>query len=122
MDFNLTVIHCIDLTVALLALIFLYLVVRKVEKSDFVVTMLVMSMALMLNIVIFSIVYLIDNLDNSLFNIYVYSFWSSFIRLQDCVTVLWIAVYAWMKINGTNLSKEINKLIIKIKGLRNKHG
>jgi hypothetical protein len=111
-----TVVHCLDLTFSLVALLFLYLVVRKVENNDFVVTMLVMSMALMLNIVIFSSVYLIDNLDNYLFNTYVYSFWSSFIRLQDCVTVLWIAVYAWLKTNNTNLSKEINKLILKIKG------
>jgi hypothetical protein len=118
MDFNLTVVHCIDLTVALLALIFLYLVVKKVGKDDFVVTMLVMSMALMLNIVIFSTVYLIDNIDHQLFSPTLYSFWSSFIRLQDCVTVLWIAIYAWLKINNTNLSKEINKLITKIKGLK----
>jgi hypothetical protein len=111
-----TVVHCLDLTFSLAALLFLYLVVRKVEKNDFVVTMLVMSMALMLNIVVFSSVYLIDSLDGQLFSITVYNWWSSFIRFEDCVTVLWIATYAWLKTNNTNLLKEINKLILKIKG------
>jgi hypothetical protein len=128
MDF--TVIHCIDLTVSLLALLFLYLVVKKVSKNDFIVTMLVMSMALMFNIAIFSGLYIIDKIDGQLFDINFYNWYSSFIRLQDCITVLWIAIYAWLRITGNTLStllvkvkaSFIPKLINKIKELRDKNG
>jgi hypothetical protein len=134
---DLTVIHCLDLTIALFAMLVMYSILKDIDRNEFITTMLVMSMALMFNIVIFSSVFLIDNLDHILYSNIFYNWWSSFIRMQDCVTVLWIAVYALLRIKRTTL-KEVginillnirigfNKVIkflieiyTKVRGLRN---
>lgn len=109
MEISLTVIHCIDLTISLLALIMLFLTIKKTSKNDFVTTMIVMSIALMLNIALFSLVYLIDNLDRQLYNIYFYNYWSAFIRMQNVITILWIATFAWLRVNGISIEKLFSK-------------
>jgi hypothetical protein len=104
MDFNLTVVHCIDLLLSSTAFVILWVVLKKVPKNDFITTMLVLSMALMLNISLFSGIFLIDNLDKHLYSSLFYSWWDAFIRMQDITTVLLIGILALLRVSDKELT------------------
>lgn len=118
MDF--TVIHCLVLTISVIGIIILYLVLKKMPKDEFISAMIVSSMALLLNIILYSAVYLIDNLDHMLYDTSIYNWWSAFIRMQNVITITWIAVMAYNEIYQPHWKDRITKIIDKSKDLTRK--
>jgi hypothetical protein len=92
MNLGLISIHYIDLILSIVTIILLIRLLNKSPKDIFITNMLVLPLVLMINIALFSFIYVIDSIDGVLFNINFYNWWSSFIRLQDIVTIFYLAV------------------------------
>jgi hypothetical protein len=110
-----TVIHCLVLTISLIGTFFLYFALKKAPRDEFITSMIVSSLALIINIMLYSSVYLVDNLDHQLYDISIYNWWSAFIRMQNVTTITWIAVLAYNKIYHPHWKETLLSIIKTIK-------
>ena len=93
-----TVIHAIVTLISLTAFVVLWVVLRKLPRDFFLVSMITLSMALMANAFLFSITYLIDKMDAGIYNVYIYNWWALFIRTQNVSTILYIGILALLRV------------------------
>ena len=92
-------IHGLDLIISFLSIIIISIIIFKKKYNDyFIQTMLFMFLSLMINIFIFSLAYLIDIEDGKLFSDVIFGYWTLIIRLQNCITVLWVSYLAWKRV------------------------
>jgi hypothetical protein len=93
-DYNTVYVHGINFIMAIIAIVILFIVLKRIKRDQFIVTMTVLSLVLMLNAAVYSGIYLVDMVDSKLFNVYFYNYYSLFIRSENCVSILWIAIMA----------------------------
>jgi hypothetical protein len=79
-------------------------------KNSFVITMNVSSLVSLINIFLFSAVYLFDSLDSILFNVHAYNWWGAFIIAQNATTITYIGIRALIRLRKQNNIKEGKKL------------
>ena len=91
-------IHIIDFILSLVTIFLLIRLLNRSPKNEFLTKMIVLPMVLMINIALYSGIYAIDSLDGVLFSVSAYNWWSSFIRLQDIVTILWLVILGLRRI------------------------
>jgi hypothetical protein len=115
METSLILIRCLDLIISFLTFSILFIILKKTPKNNFITTMIIMSMALMLSITLFSGVYIIDSLDHVLYSINFYIYWTAFIIMQVCITILWISIFALIRVNNVVVKKTIDNLVHKLK-------
>jgi hypothetical protein len=96
MDYS--IIHFIIGIISFLSIILLYKTLQKIPKNNFIITMIILSIALMVNVFLYSAVFYIDNLDNVSINVVFYNWWSLFIRVQNTITIFWISILAYRRL------------------------
>jgi len=81
-------VHILVLLLCIPASILLLKTLKQLKYAGIMVSLIICLLLLLVNIVSFSIVYIIDYFDGELISIQLYNYWSLFLRTHASATIL----------------------------------
>jgi hypothetical protein len=103
MNIDTVIIHITAIIICSIALGFLIQSLRILRKTQvWIVPIIIMLITLLVNINLFSTVYIIDKFDNVILDVYFYNMWSLFIRIHASVNILWSSYIILRRIRSEN--------------------